>query len=51
MDRDKRFERTKIAFEALVKGTAERCVWLASVAGKVYVQDSYGPPWLPVLVG
>ena len=23
MDRDKRFERTKIAFEALVKGTAE----------------------------
>ena len=23
MDRDKRFERTKIAFEALVKGTGE----------------------------
>jgi len=23
MDRDKRFERTKVAFEALVKGTAE----------------------------
>ena len=26
-------------------------MWLASVASEVYVQDSYGHPWLPVLVG